>query len=383
MRLHNLNHLELLDQLLLPLICLITPALLIRWQADGYMPEWLSAVVASYGLGVVLGTQPFYSFDTSYVLPVVAVGIILGLPLLIFSLRLEDSYRFAPKMLLTFGLSAGAAVIGSVAAAWYFYEAIPDGWKAAGMLTGLQTGGTANLQALGLALDAPEYVLILQGADVIGGGIYLLLLISVLHRVFGWFLPSFESPAGPDPEEAADRPRDKSYLKPMLTAIGCAGLAASFAYWIGGGQVNDTVLIVTVTTLALGISFSSQARSWRKSYPLGEYFLLVFCIGVGTLIDMSVLADQGLELFQFYLVTFVTTLSLQWLLARLFRIDRDTLMLASTAALYGPVFVAQVATAIGNRRLLAPGIAVSLLGFAVGNYLGLAVAYGIRYWLGA
>ena len=59
MRLHNLNHLELLDQLLLPLICLITPALLIRWQADGYMPEWLSAVVASYGLGVVLGTQPF------------------------------------------------------------------------------------------------------------------------------------------------------------------------------------------------------------------------------------------------------------------------------------------------------------------------------------
>jgi uncharacterized membrane protein len=44
--------------------------------------------------------------------------------------------------------------------------------------------------------------------------------------------------------------------------------------------------------------------------------------------------------------------------------------------------VAQVATAIGNRQLLAPGIAVSLLGFAIGNYLGLAVAYGLQAWLG-
>lgn len=346
------------------------------------MPDWLSAVVASYGLGVILGTQPFYAFDTSYILPIVAVGIVLGLPLLIFSLRLEDSYRFAPKMLLTFGLSSLAAIIGSVLAAWYFVDSIPDGWKAAGMLTGLQTGGTANLQALGLALDAPEYVLILQGADVIGGGIYLLLLISVLHRVFGWFLPDFREPQRDRADDAATAKTDKSVWKPMTTALLCAGLAAGFGYLIGGGVINDTVLIVTVTTLALGVSFTPQARNWRKSYALGEYFLLVFCIGVGTLIDMSVLADRGLELFQFYLLCFLTTLSLQWLLSWLFRIDRDTLMLASTAALYGPVFVAQVATAIKNRTLLAPGIAVSLLGFAVGNYLGLLVAYGLRYFLG-
>ncbi len=371
---------ELINQLLLPAICLITPLLLIRWQADGLMPEWLSAVVASYGLGVILGTQPFYDFDTRHILPVVAMGIVLGLPLLIFSLRIEDSYRFAPKILLTFALSSLAAIIGSVLAAWYFLDTIPDSWKAAGMLTGLQTGGTANLQALGLALDAPEYVLILQGADVIGGGIYLLLLISVLHRVFGWFLPPFREPRRARQEATVEK-TDKSYAKPLATGVLCAALAAGFAYWVGGGAINDTVLIVTVTTLALGVSFTPQARNWRKSYPLGEYFLLVFCIGVGTLIDMSVLADRGLGLFQFYLLCFLTTIGLHWFLAWLFRIDRDTLMLATTAALYGPVFVAQVATAIKNRTLLAPGIAVSLLGFAVGNYLGLLVAYGLRYWL--
>ena len=62
-------------------------------------------------------------------------------------------------------------------------------------------------------------------------------------------------------------------------------------------------------------------------------------------------------------------------------IDRDTLMVASTAAFFGPVFVAQVAAAIRNPSLLAPGIAVGLLGFAIGNYLGLGVAYLMQWAL--
>jgi len=71
-------------------------------------------------------------------------------------------------------------------------------------------------------------------------------------------------------------------------------------------------------------------------------------------------------------------LVLHLLLARLFRIDRDTVMITSTAALYGPVFVAQVATVIGNKKLVLAGIALGLLGYAIGNYLGLSLAYVLK-----
>ena len=53
-------------------------------------------------------------------------------------------------------------------------------------------------------------------------------------------------------------------------------------------------------------------------------------------------------------------------------------MITSTAAIYGPVFVGQIASAIGNKKLIFTGIALGLLGFAVGNYLGIGLAYILK-----
>ena len=96
--------------------------------------------------------------------------------------------------------------------------------------------------------------------------------------------------------------------------------------------------------------------------------------------DFKSLINEGLPLLAFTLTALVLAILFQGILGRLFRIDRDTLMIGSTASIYGPAFIAQVVTSIGNRSLLAPGIALGLLGLAVGNYLGLSVAYTLK-WL--
>ena len=59
----------------------------------------------------------------------------------------------------------------------------------------------------------------------------------------------------------------------------------------------------------------------------------------------------------------------------IFRIDRDTVIIASTAAIFGPAFIGPVANAIGNRDIIAMGIALGLIGYAIGNYFGLGLAY--------
>jgi uncharacterized membrane protein len=69
------------------------------------------------------------------------------------------------------------------------------------------------------------------------------------------------------------------------------------------------------------------------------------------------------------------SIGLHLLLSKLFKIDRDTFLISSTAAIYGPPFVTQIATVIKNKYLLMPGILAGLLGYAIGNYIGLAVYY--------
>jgi uncharacterized membrane protein len=59
----------------------------------------------------------------------------------------------------------------------------------------------------------------------------------------------------------------------------------------------------------------------------------------------------------------------------IFRIDTDTLIITSTAGIFGPAFIGPVANGIRNKQVIVPGITMGLLGYAIGNYLGLAVAW--------
>ncbi|MEZ4685529.1 MAG: DUF819 family protein [Bacteroidia bacterium] len=65
-------------------------------------------------------------------------------------------------------------------------------------------------------------------------------------------------------------------------------------------------------------------------------------------------------------------LHLLW--AKLFRIDADTFIITSVAAICSPLFVPPVARALGNKAIITSGMTTGVLGFAVGNWLGLAVA---------
>ena len=56
--------------------------------------------------------------------------------------------------------------------------------------------------------------------------------------------------------------------------------------------------------------------------------------------------------------------------------------IASAAAKSGPPSVVALANVHGWKHLLLPGVAMGLLGYAVGNYLGFAAAYMLKALLG-
>ncbi|MFT5999764.1 MAG: putative membrane protein [Neolewinella sp.] len=364
-------------------LCIGFPFFARYGERSGIFPSWLSSIIACYLVGILVSNLRLWDIDTGAMEAVAGASMLIGLPLLLFAVRIKESLQYASRMLLAFGLCCIAGLFCTALVGYYMSGTMPEAWKVGGMLVGLYTGGTPNVQAIGLALEAPsEYLVLVQAADVLLGGSYLLGLVTFLPTVYGYFFPPTEKK---DTELTSSLTDQVPFLKqlPQL-GIGLVVTAASvgIVFLFTGGLSNLTALILTLTTFSLLVSISKVPARIGNSYPLGEYFILAFCVALGLMADFRALAADGMDLLYFSALALISTTLLHLLLCKLFNIDRDTVILSYVAGFYGPIFVVQVAAALKNKRLIAAGIAVSLLGFGIGNYLGIGVAYFIRWWSG-
>lgn len=259
------------------LLIIFFPLLALRWSRNPKFPEWLSPVVQCYAAGIVLATFTSFPVQKEWAEYAASASILPALPLLLFSTRLEDSWRLTGRGMLSFLLCCISGMLATALVAMFFASSIPNTDKIAGMLTGLYTGGTVNLQALSIALDSTqEMFILLQAADIVVGGIYLLLLMSVLPPFLLKFYPAFQADRA---QMEAPKERQYSYdgwFRPILAAISTALIAVALVWLLTGGISNNTLIILLVTSISIGATFIPEVRSWAKSYALGEYLLLVF-----------------------------------------------------------------------------------------------------------
>ena len=126
------------------------------------------------------------------------------------------------------------------------------------------------------------------------------------------------------------------------------------------------IVILVITTLSLAVSLIPRVRAIPKTFQLGEYFILVFCFAVGAMGNISRLLKSTPRIFIMVTAVLLSTLVLHMLLCRIFRIDLDTMLITSTAAICSPPFVGVVAVALKNRALIVPGITTGIIGYALG-----------------
>jgi uncharacterized membrane protein len=141
----------------------------------------------------------------------------LAIPLLLFSTEPSAWLKLARPLLLGFALACIAAVVAASAVGYLFRAFTDEWWKAAGMLVGVYVGGTANMSAVGLALAArQETFVLLNAADVVAGGAYLLFLVSIGQRVALWVLPKFKGPTDAAEDAAAKVPPRPPHMAAAL-----------------------------------------------------------------------------------------------------------------------------------------------------------------------
>ncbi|TFG83186.1 MAG: DUF819 family protein, partial [Spirochaetales bacterium] len=184
---------------------------------------------------------------------------------------------------------------------------------------------------------------------------------SVMHKRFPFILDVFRS-------------------SPRLPLAGNAGLAVvvigvSFGLsLLFPTEFQTMAVILGITTLAIGASFIQPVRRVRGSFDLGEYFILVFSFAAGAMGDIRRILGASPTVFLLVAYAVIVSMILHIALSRLFRLDRNVMMVSSTAAICSPPFVGLVANVLGDRRLIAPGITAGIVGYAVGNYLGVIVS---------
>ena len=312
----------------------------------------------------------------------------LAIPLMLFgcTFRLRETKQQL-KALLT-GLSS--VVIAVIIGYLLFGRNLSEGAKIGGMLTGVYTGGTINLAALQTMLGVEEgtYVL-LNSYDMLVSFLYLTFLLTIGIKLFRKFLPyksdilehgRYAKRIKENMENENDYSQvfTKDGMKNVGKAIGvtiliCA-LSGGVALLLPEGQFM-VVFILMLTTLGLICSFIKPIHDLKHTYNLGMYFIYIFCIVVASMADLTKLDITGsLNLLGYLLFAVFGSLFIQALLAKIFKIDADTMIIASVTFINSPPFVPMMAAAMKNRRVLVTGLTLGIIGYAVGNYLGYLIS---------
>jgi uncharacterized membrane protein len=101
---------------------------------------------------------------------------------------------------------------------------------------------------------------------------------------------------------------------------------------------------------------------------------LIFSVAVASQVSLKTLTDVDPNLFLFTFVATIGTLLFHVLLSAIFRIDTDTTLTTSISLICSPPFAPVMGSALGNKAVIGPGIAVGLFGYAIGTYFGFAIA---------
>lgn len=343
---------------------------------------WLSPVVLCYILGIILANVSFFEIEETIANYFTQGTIVLAIPFLLYSTDLSNWMKDFKSMILAFLLCVGCGIIGTSFACWYFRDTLENAWLIAGMIAAIFSGGIPNMQAVGMALSTEsDTIVLLNAADIFIGGLYLIFLTTIARQFLGLFLDKYLL-TGKFQMSKNNLLLSKNigildFVKGLgiaLLIIGTA-LGLSFLFY---GQLAPTFLILTLTTLSIIASRTAFIKALEGTFEVGDYLLLMFCVAVGMLANFNNILAHGLHLILFMAVAWSITVVLHWILCYLFKIDGDTTLIASVAAIYGPVFIGQIASTIDNRKLVFPGIALGLLGIAMGNYVGIFVAWVLR-----
>jgi uncharacterized membrane protein len=378
-----------MGHILLILFYFLFPVLVIYLDKRSKLVNRSGPVVICYGMGLLVGNigllpDRILNFQNTFGF----ICIFIAIPLVLFSLDIRKWIKLADKTFLSLILGLASVIITAFIGYYLWRDVISDIWQVAGVLVGYYSGGQPNAAAISVALGMEnERFLLTQTYDIGVGAVTLLFIMTVAQRFFLLFM----RPYTPDDHEEVQDPMEnfhekyesydkilkKRILLPLLAATGLSivffGISAGLSQLLLK-RSSMIIIVLGITTLGIVASFVPGIKNIDKSFQGGLYLILVFCLVIASTSDISMFVRlESLPILYYVILVVPGALLLHGILSWMFRIDVDNFLIISVALSMSPPFVPVVASSLKNRNIILPGMIIGLVGYAIGNYLGIAI----------
>lgn len=376
---------------MLTLLYLFAIPLLVMLAAKRWpVIEKISPMVILYVIGLTVGNVGIVGEGARKLCTDVSnVAVLLSIPLML--LGCDFRAWSAKAALKAFLVGLGSILAVTLGGFFLFHgQAVDAGLshadfaRVSAAMTGIYTGGIPNFAPVAKAVNLPENLfLLVSGYDLVVTSLYLLFIVFLGGRLVRWMFPA--SVPSPTPEEGTDLPSvetvsQKPFWRRLANRAAGIGVAAvivavSYALSLVIPIDNSTaVIVLLLTTFSIALSFWRPLKRVENTFDTGLYFVYVFCLAVATMVSVRDL-EFSRYLFILWYIAFAVfgSLALQLLFAKLLKLDGDLTLAASISLINSPPFVPMVAAVLKNNAVILPGIAIGLLGYAVGNYLGIGI----------
>jgi len=146
-----------------------------------------------------------------------------------------------------------------------------------------------------------------------------------------------------------------------------------------GEFMRNMPAILIITTLALVGGRFKFIQNLKGANELGNFGFYLFFAAVGALMDINTAVKHASVLFKFIVIVLTVQICTVLLLGKIFKINYRVLAVAELAAKAGPSTVLAYVNTKNYKELALPGVAAALLGYAIGNYVGFAGAYLLKW----
>jgi uncharacterized membrane protein len=209
--------------------------------------------------------------------------------------------------------------------------------------------------------------------------------MTIAQRLLLLFLPAYSyiDPASgnlgkADGEDPYWGLLKKKTVVPLMKSFGIAVLI----FGIGGAasllvpaSAQMAVVILIITSLGIAASLIPAVKKLDKSFELGMYLILIFCMVIASRADLGNIDFVAMKIAAYVAFVVFGSMIIQAVLSWIFRIDADTYIITSTAMITNPAVVLAVAGSLRNREIVFSGLSASIIGLAAGNYLGIFLAW--------
>lgn len=382
--------------LIIALYILIPVVIIELFKRFNWMKK-IGTVVAAYAIGIIFALTGFVHFEAGTEAAVtfsklqstlMSVTVPLAIPLMLFNCDFRLWTKALPKTIWSLVGGISAVLIAVVSGYFIFRTSeISEFNKVAAMMTGIYTGGTMNFNALGASLGVDKTLMaIVLAFEMVLTTPYIFFIIGGGYKVFRKILPYNDvTRRGRTDEEVASKDVEnyegmfaKENVGGMFAGLGLSvlflAIGAGLALFITG-TLNELVVILTITTLSIIASFFKKVRELPKTFELGMFFILIFSVIVASLFDIHSVNGGSLMIGLFVAWIMIIAAGLHLLFCRIAHVSGDLFCVSQIALLCSPPFVPPVVGAMQNKKVLISGIVIGLVGYAIGTYLGVLIAF--------